>query len=44
VQGVPFRVNDVGGGFEPVCVPLKPKLTVPPAGRLAFQLAFVTVT
>ena len=29
-QAAPFRVKDVGAGLLPLCVPWKPKLTVPP--------------
>jgi hypothetical protein len=32
VQAVPFRLNAVGAGFVPLCVPWKPKLCDPFAG------------
>lgn len=34
VQGVPSRVNAAGSGFEPVWVPLKPKLVDAPGASL----------
>ena len=44
VQGVPLSVNAVGAVLVPVCAPLSPSWTEPPAGIEPFQAAFLAVT
>lgn len=44
VQVAPLIVNDVGRWFVPVCVALKPALTVPPAATAPLYDSFTAVT
>lgn len=44
VQGKPFKVKVVGGGWDGVDAPYMPNETLPPGGMSWFQPAFVTVT